>query len=138
MTDRALAVKLLAARCEAEPGTVLSELLGRLRARSDDLLRALRGEPMRVELLHGGETWLVFTALGHVTAVRDKALLGCDQRPHVLLHGDPEAVLRMAVGLLPLEAAVERGVFIPLVPVARFKRVQRLVAQELLALAEAS
>ncbi|HVF73994.1 MAG TPA: hypothetical protein VM938_03010 [Acidimicrobiales bacterium] len=66
-----------------------------------------------------------------------REMLGCDRRPHVLFRGRPEDILAVALGVTPVEQAVARGVFIPLVPVARFTRLLRLVSQDLLAMADA-
>lgn len=138
--DRTKAVEVLAARCDAEPGAVVSELLARLRKRSDDLVRILAGESLRLEIalttwtVH--EAWIVFSPLGNVVAVTRREMLGCDRMPHVLFRGRPADILAVALGVTPVEQAVARGTFIPLVPVARFTGLLGLVAQDLLAIAD--
>lgn len=140
--ERVKAVEELAARCEAAPGSVVTDLLARLRTRGDELARLLRGEPLRVELLFTGwsvhEAWIVFSRSGNVAAVTERSLLGCDTRPHVLFRGTPEDILRVALGVTRVDEAVAAGVFIPLVPVARFKRLMQLVGRDLLAIADAA
>lgn len=138
--DRRKAVEVLAARCDAEPGAVVNELLARLQRRSDDLARILAGESLRFELALTSwtmqEAWIVFSPLGNVAAVARRDMLGRDRRPHVLFRGRPADILSVALGVMPVEQAVVQGIFIPLVPVARFTRLLRLVAQDLLAMAD--
>lgn len=137
MVNREKAVEELAARCEAQPGSVVRDLLADLRARPDELVAVLLGDALRVELVLRGwtehETWLVFTPMGNVAVVADRAALGCDDRPHVLFRGTPEDVLRVVLGVTSQADAVAAGVFIPLVPVARFGRLLDLARRSLLA-----
>lgn len=139
--DPKAAAETLAARCEAEPGLVLTEIMGRLRARAEDVVCVLGGQSVRFELLLTGwtvhEAWLVISSMGNVAVVTDRAMLGSDQRPHAVFRGEPVEVLRVVLGVTPLEDAVAAGVFIPFVPVARFSRLLRLVSQDLLVLAGA-
>lgn len=138
--EREKAVEELAARCEAAPGSVVTALLGRLRPRADELARLVRGEPLRIELAVTGWTvhdaWIVVSPLGNVAAVTDRSLLGAEGRPHILFRGPPDDILRVVLGLTRLDNAVAAGVFIPLVPVARFKRLMQLVGRELLRIAD--
>lgn len=138
--EREKAVVELSARCESRPGSVVTDLLARLQARADELMRILRGEPLRIELICTGwtvhEAWLVFSPLGNVTAVTHRDLLGGEARPHVLFRGTPDDILRVVLGVTPVPEAVAGGVFLPLVPVARFERLLRVVGRELAAAVE--
>jgi hypothetical protein len=129
------AVEVLARRCDQRPGSVLEDLLARLYAKPDQLAKLLRGEAVRVELLLAErevpETWIVFTALGHVATATQTSSLGADYRPHVLFRGTAEDVLRVVLGVTPLERAVYSGVFMPFIPVNRFSRLLDFLAAEL-------
>lgn len=133
------AVEVLARRCDERPGSVLEDLLGRLYGKPDQLAKLVRGEAVRVELLlaerHVPETWIVFTALGHVATATQTSSLGADYRPHVLFRGTAEDVLQVVLGVMSLERAVYSGVFMPFIPVNRFSRLLDFLAAELLDMA---
>lgn len=133
------AVEVLARRCDERPGSVLEDLLGRLYAKPDQLAKLVRGEAVRVELLLAErlvpETWIVFTALGHVATATQTSSLGADYRPHVLFRGSAEDVLRVVLGVTSLERAVYSGVFMPFIPVNRFSRLLDFLATELMDMA---
>jgi hypothetical protein len=133
--DRDEAVKVLASRCDEHPGSVLEDLLARLYRKPDQLTKLLRGEAIRFELLLAErqvpETWIVFTALGHVATATRTSSLGADYRPHVLFRGSAEDVLEVVLGVTPMEQAVYAGVFMPFIPVNRFSRLLDFLAAEL-------
>lgn len=133
--DRRRAVHLLLRRCDERPGGLVRDLLGRLHHEPERLSRLLGGEPLRFELALSGPTstelWVVFTAHGHVVTATQRTALGSGYRPHVLLQGSAADVLRVVLGVTPLERAVYSGILLPFVATPRVNRVLDHVAGRL-------
>lgn len=125
--DRRRAVHLLLRQCEQRPGELVRRLLTRLHHEPERLSRLVDGEPLRVEIVLSdpspSELWVVFTAHGYVVTATQRSALGSGYRPHVLLRGSSADVLRVVLGVTPLEPAVYSGVLLPFVPARRIKPV---------------
>lgn len=118
-------------QCAAAPDAAVHTYLERLRRRRVELADALGGRSLRIGLSLGPSLTyhITFTREGHVMTRS-----GPEFRPHLDLHGAPDAVARFLTGDTTMMQASFDGLVtlhVPTTEAAEFRRLRALVAEEL-------
>lgn len=119
----------------AAPDDTVHELLRRLQGRRNDVVSALRGDSLRVQVILVGERThayrVMFTGGGFVLSVGTKSSLGEQFRPAFVLAGTPSEVARILIGTETVDGAIARGLLVPYADPAPFEALRALVGAEL-------
>ncbi len=112
-----------------------TELVARLRERRGEVMTALGGGKLRVQVIVTGERThayrVVFTSDGNVALLGPENLGGEEFRPQFVLAGTAADVVAVLVGTETVQSAEARGLLVSYADPIAFEPLRALVAAEL-------